>query len=84
MPFTVFIIVFATIMTIMIGAGILLTLSPKRFVLIYQKIAIGDYYARNPIWGNSLRGPEGRAAGIALCCFGVGGIYFLLKWMKLL
>ncbi len=82
MPPKGLVICLALITSAFIVGGALWTLDPERFVRVYRRIAIGDYYAKRPKWEQGGASSEGRVAGCVLLCFGLGGLYLLLKLMR--
>jgi hypothetical protein len=70
--------------TIFICSGFLLATNPARFVRVYRRVAIGDYHAKSAEWERKLVCFEGRLLGAVFFCFGLGGLYLLLKFLRVI
>ena len=79
-----FVVGWALLSMMFICAGGLWAFNPKLYVRAYRRIAIGDYAARSPEWEQQILGLSGRICGYVFFCAGIGGIYVLLRMLKLL
>ena len=58
--------------------------NPARFVRVYRRVAIGDYYAKSAEWERKLVCSEGRLLGGVFFCVGLGGLYLLMKILRVI
>lgn len=84
MPPTGLVICWAIVSITSIGAGALWACSPKLFVRVWRRIAIGDYYIKTAEWEKAVVGFSGRSAGFFILCSGLGGFYLLLRMTHLI
>ena len=84
MPPAGFVICWAILSITFIGAGALWAGSPKLFVRVWRRIAIGDYYMKSAEWEKAVTGPVARSAGFFMLCFGLGGFYLLLRMVHVI
>lgn len=79
MPPTGIVICVTIASMVLLGGGALWASSPKLFVRVWRRIAIGDYYVKSAEWEKAVTGPSARPAGFLMFCFGLGGFYLLLR-----
>lgn len=78
------VISWAVLSTALTCAGALWAASPKLFVKVWRRIAIGDYYTKSAEWEKAVLGFSGRLAGYVVLCFGLGGFYLLLRMLHVI
>ena len=79
MPPTWFVIIWTVASATFTAAGALWAVSPRQFVRVTRWIAFGDYYLKSTEWETSADSMGGRITGCLIMCFGLGGLYLLLK-----
>jgi hypothetical protein len=65
-------------------SGVLLAYDPSLYVLVYRRVAIGDYYAKSPEWAKKVERPSARILGITFLAAGLFAIYKLLELLKII
>lgn len=78
------IVALSILTTVFMCAGFLLATNPARFVRVYRRVAVGDYYAKSAEWESKLVCFEGRLLGGVFFCIGLGGFYLLLKILRVI
>ncbi len=69
---------------VFICSGFLLATNPARFVRVYRRVAVGDYDAKSAEWERKLVCFEGRLLGGVFFCTGLGGLYLLLRILRII
>jgi hypothetical protein len=84
MPPMGFVICWAILSTAFTCAGALWAGSPRLFVKVCRRIAIGDYYIKSSEWEKTALGLGGRLAGCFVLCFGLAGLCLLLRMIHVI